>query len=464
MITHKMNGNAKRCDRNKHERARVGTTGALWTPGAVPRLVLGLSMLLPVGAGWAAADEVTDWNHMMLEATLTAGTPAPVSTRSTAMVQAAVFDAVNGIDPHYTPIFVRHTGPRHASTRAAAVQAAYAILLRLYPAQAVTLEQQRATSLMALSSPWSGERPYSIQKGIEWGQAVADEIWAWRSQDGFADTPPKFMGGTAPGEWRPTPPTYAPGLAPQLAHVTPWVLESPSQFQPAAPPALDSAQYARDFNETKLMGSSSSADRTTDQTEFARFWQASIPADYWDPVAIALATERHFNLWQTARLLAHLNLAMSDALIGCWDAKYTYVFWRPITAITSADPNENPDTMPDAAWTPLLVTPAHPEYPSSHSCASGAAARVLSHYFGEQTPITVASNLLPGQARSFPSFAAALDEVKDARVFGGLHFRTSCNTGQALGNSVGEYVLKHSLRRLRRCEWCEGADREEEDH
>jgi hypothetical protein len=190
----------------------------------------------------------------MLEATLTApATPAPVSTRSTAIVQAAVFDAVNGIDPQYTPIFVRRSGPRHASKRAAAVQAAYATLIHLYPTQSDTLDEQRAASLKEISRGWDANSSESIEEGIKWGQTVADEIWAWRSKDGFADVPPPFTGGTAPGEWRPTPPSNAPGLAPQLARVTPWVIKSPSQFRPPAPPALDSTEYAIDFNETKLM-------------------------------------------------------------------------------------------------------------------------------------------------------------------------------------------------------------------
>ncbi len=230
---------------------------------------------------------------------------------------------------------------------------------------------------------------------------------------------------------------------------------SPSQFRPSAPPALDSVQYAADFNETKLMGSISSASRTPDQTEFALFWQAGNPPDFWDPVAISLAAEHHFSLLQTARLLAQLNMAMSDAMIGCWDAKYTYVSWRPITAITLADTDSNPDTVPDPAWMPLIVTPPFPEYPSAHSCASGAAARVLSHYFGEKIAITVTNDALPGQTRSFVSFSAALDEVADARVFGGIHFRTACKAGQALGMSVGEYVVKHSLRRIDGCDWCD---------
>jgi len=423
--------------------------------------LLTLSVLLPACAGLAAADEVTDWNHIMLEATLTPpATAAPLSTRSTAIVQAAVFDAVNGIDPKYTPIFVHRAGPRHASQRAAAVQAAYAILIRLYPAQLDTLDQQRSASLMGISRGWDAERSESIQKGIQWGQEVADAIWAWRSNDGLDEIPPPFTGGTAPGEWRPTPPALAPGLAPQLAKVTPWVMKSPSQFRPPAPPALDSFQYATNFNETRVMGSSTSITRLIYQTEFALFWQAGNPPDFWDPVAISLAAERHLNILQTARLLAQLNIAMADSMIGCWDAKYTYVSWRPITAITLADTDGNPDTAPDLTWTPLIITPPFPEYPSAHSCASGAAARVLSRYFGEETPITVTNDALPGQTRSFPSFSAALDEVVDARVFGGIHFRTACNAGQALGNSIGDYVVKHSLRRIDGCERCDEPRRE----
>ncbi len=431
---------------------------AIYYGGSLPRLFIAASLLLLAGASSIAADEVTEWNHIMLEATLLStptlpATPAPITTRSTAIVQAAVFDAVNGIDPRYTPIFVREPGPRKASKRAAAVQAAYAILIRLYPAQSDALDQQRAESLKEISRGWGAESSEPIEEGIKWGQTVADEIWTWRSKDGFADTQPPFLGGTAPGEWRPTPPKSQPGLAPQLARVTPWVIKSPSQFRSAPPPALDSTEYAIDFNETKLMGSSSSTSRTPDQTEFTLFWQAGNPPDFWDPVAISLAEEHHFSMLQTARLLAQVNLAMSDAMIGCWDTKYTYVFWRPITAITLADTDNNPETAPDPEWTPLIPTPPFPEYPSAHSCASGAAARVLSHHFGERTAITVTNDALPGQIRTYPSFSAALEEIVDARVFGGIHFRNSCKVGQALGSAVGQYVLEHSLRRIDGCDW-----------
>ncbi len=435
------------------------------TPRGFLGTLLPLFVIVPAlfvaGSRPLTADEVADWNHIMLEATLTAtptvpATPAPVSTRSTAIVQAAVFDAVNGIDPQYTPIFVRQSGPRQASKRAAAVQAAYATLIRLYPTQSNTFDEQRAASLKEISRGWNAGSSESIAEGIKWGQRVADEIWAWRSHDGFADVPPPFKGGTAPGEWRPTPPAFLPGLTPQLAHVAPWVIESPSQFRPPAPPALDSAQYTADFNEIKVMGSSSSSARSADETEYALFWNPGNPPDFWDPVATALAEKHHFSLLQTAHLLAHVNLAMSDAMIGCWDAKYTYVSWRPITAIQLADTDGNPDTLADPTWTPLLATPPFPGYPSAHSCASAAATRVLSHYFGENTAITVTNDALPGEMRSFSSFSAALEEVINARVFGGIHFRTDCTAGQALGNAVGEYVIQHSLRHLYRCDRGDG--------
>lgn len=456
------NPEAARGCREDHESARDERRHAFRTRRNLACLA-GVSALLLAGVRLAPADEVTDWNHIMLEATLTPpATPAPITTRSTAIVQAAVFDAVNGIDPQFTPVFVRRAGPRRASKRAAAVQAAYAILIRLYPAQSDMLDQERSTSLWAISRGWDAERSEAIETGVEWGQSVADDIWNWRATDGFSDAPPPFLGGTVEGEWRPTPPAFVPGLVPQLARVTPWAIESPSQFRPPPPPALDSVEYATNFNETRLMGSSTSSSRTTDQTAFAYFWQTANPADYWDPVAISFAKDRELNLVETARLLAQMHLAMADAMVGCWDAKYTFAAWRPITAIVLADPATNPETAPDSTWTPLLVTPPFPEYPSAHSCASGAAVGVLSHYFGEHAPITVTNDTVPGQVRNFSNLSAALEEVIDARVFGGLHFRSACVAGQALGNAVAEYVLDHSLRRLDRCKQCDRPDRARE--
>lgn len=238
---------------------------------------------------------------------------------------------------------------------------------------------------------------------------------------------------------------HGAGTRTQLATTAPWVMRSPSQFRTAGPPALTSDQYLADYNETKSMGSSTNSGRTGDQTLFSNFWQAGNPPDYFDPTVLSLAAQHHFSMVQTARLLALVNLAMADAIIGCWDAKYTYGSWRPITAIQLAGSDGNDNTTPDSAWTPLITTPAFPEYPSAHSCVSGAAAQILSQTFGEETSFSVGSSAMPGVTRRFTNFSAALEEIKNARVFGGIHFRTACVDGTSLGISVGDYVMAHAL-------------------
>lgn len=391
----------------------------------------------------AFGNEVADWNKVMLAATLTAPvTPAPASNRVAAIVQAAVFDAVNGIDRVYAPIHVESAAPRDASERAAAVQAAYATLVALYPAQKGKFDDQRASSLAAIS-----DSKEAIQHGLDWGQSVADQILAWRAQDGFSNVATPYTGGTAPGQWRPTPPAMASGLLPQLAQTVPFVLTSPSQFRPNGPPALKSDQYTADYIETKSLGSAMGSARTADQELLAKFWQAGNPPDYWDQLAATLAQQRGLSLLQTARVLALVNLAMADSIIGCWDAKYAFSFWRPVTAIRLGDTYGNDATVADSAWTPLITTPPFPEYPSAHSCASGAAARILSLEFGEQTTLDVVSLAMPNVTRRFYSFTAIVDEMKTARIAGGIHFRSACTDGQALGTSVGDYVLGHAARR-----------------
>jgi hypothetical protein len=406
-------------------------------------LSLSVSVFLTAAVtGVCLANEITDWNQTMLTAMLTTPvTPAPVATRVGAIVQSAVFDAVNGIERRYTAIYVPPTGPSGASVRAAAVQAAYATLVNLFPNQKAKFDQQRTTSLAAID-----DSSDAVQQGLSWGQSVADQIWAWRSHDGFSNAPAPYLGGTQAGQWRPTPPAMAPGLVPQLASTTPWVIQSPSQFRTQGPAEMTGDQYTADFNETKAMGSATNSGRTADQTLYANFWQAGNPPDYWDQVATSLAAQRHFSLGRTARLLALVNLGLADAIIGCWDAKYNYSSWRPITAIQLGDTDANDATNPDASWTPLITTPPFPEYPSAHSCASGAAARILSQTFGEESSFEVVSNVMPGATRKFTSFSAALAEVVNARIYGGIHFRTACVDGTALGFAVGDYVLAHALR------------------
>ena len=420
-------------------------TGLLFLPGRLVQYSIWALLMSGPASNVCVADEVTDWNKAMLQATLTApAIPAPVAIRAAAIVQAAVFDAVNGIDRNYMHLYVRPAASAAASKRAAAVQAAYVTLVNLFPNQKATFDQARAGSLAGIT-----DSSNAIQQGLAWGQAVADQIWAWRSQDGFSDAPPPYLGGTEPGQWRPTPPALAPGLTPQLATTTPWVIPSPSQFRPQGPVALTSDQYTADFNEVKRMGSSTNSARTADQTMYARFWQAGHPPDNFDQVITSLAEQHQFPMSQTAWLLALVNSAMADAAVGCYDGKYQYSFWRPVTAIQLADSDGNEATAPDAGWTPLIVTPPHPEYPSGHSCATAAATRILSQVFGEQTSFSVGSTAMPGVTRKFYSFSAALEEVKNARILGGIHFRTACVDGAALGYAVADYVTANAMLPLK---------------
>jgi len=409
-------------------------------------LAAGLALAGLAGSANLHADEVSDWNQNLFTAIFTAKLTALVTTRVTALVQAAVFDAANGVYKRYTPVHVPPTAPNGASARAAVVQAAYASLIKLFPTQKPTLDLQLAASLVNLADE-DGTFGQSVERGLNWGQYVADQIWAWRSTDGFTPNPPAFVGGTNIGQWRPTPPAFASGAAPQFAYMTPWVIPSQTQFLTPGPPALTSAQYTADFSESKLMGSTNSAARTADQTLFSIFWNGNT-AGFWNRTAVQVAEHYDLSLLEKAHLLALMNLAEADAIICCWQAKYTYVFWRPITAVALADFDGNADTVADPTWTPLLITPSHPEYPSGHSVASGASPAVLAAFFGDGNEFSVTSELTPGVTRNFSSFSGAELEIRDARVFGGIHYRTACIDGQALGRRVANYVLANALQRL----------------
>jgi hypothetical protein len=403
-----------------------------------------LSVLALVMAGAVRADEVTDWHEHMLAALRTGGVSQLVSTRDAALVSAAVFDAVNGIQRRYTPIHVPAVAPRGASKRAAAVQAAYAILLARFPAQAGDLTAKRNASL----APIGGGSGESVLRGVEWGQSVAEAILKWRSTDGLTPAPPPYLGGPETGRWRPTPPGFAPGAGPQFATMTPWGILSPNQFRPAGPPALDSELYRDEFNEVKEMGSLNSALRTADQTDACLFAAATSATYLWNRAAIGLCEENDASLSENARLLATLNLAMADAAIACWDAKYFYEFWRPVTAIRLADSDGNDETIEDPDWTPLIVTPAHPEYTSGHSSISSAGATVLADYFGDDTPFFLESQADPTWVRFYPSFSTAVDEIGNARIFAGIHFRSACEDGAAAGSEVAAYILENLMGRI----------------
>jgi len=415
------------------------------------------------GTNSARADEVTDWNQTLFRSIVIAGSSPLNTSRIGALVQAAVFDAVNGIDRRYPPIHVAPNAPAGASRRAAAVQAAYVTIGKHFGTGGLfTTTQQsilNARRDVALALIAVDEGSAAVASGVAWGQQVADAIWAWRSTDGFNLLPPIFTGGTAIGQWRQTPNapaagTSSPGVGyPQFFNMPTWSGAASSQFDPGPPPDISSARYLADFNETKTMGSQNSPLRTTDQTVGALFWNSSTAGYLWNHVAVSLLDARNRDrndaspgnknntLLENARLLAALNLAMADGAIGCWTAKYTYVFWRPITAIREDD--GNPATTPDPGWAPLFATPAHPEYPSGHSCVSGAAATVLKAEFGNKIPFTMESDTMIGVTRQFNGFKQALEDVKNARIFAGIHFRTATEAGTTLGAGMANYVLEH---------------------
>jgi hypothetical protein len=401
-------------------------------------------LVLTMTSALRADDVVTHWHKVMLATIAAGGTDPITSTRTAAIVQAAVFDSVNGIQRKYTPIHADLRAPEDASIPAAVIESAYATLVALYPDQQPDLRAERKSSFAKLHAS-----PEAIRRGRQFGDLVAADILNWRSTDGFDEDPPPFLGGTNIGQWRPTPPDFRPGALPQVATMVPWSIKSPDQFRPAGPPSLSSARYAAVFNEVKTMGSADSSSRTEDQTLLAFFWAGNTPG-YWNRIAdTIIARHDRLSLLRKARILAFLNITMSDAAIACWDAKYRYQFWRPITAITMADLDGNPATDVDVDWTPLLGgTPAHPEYVSGHSTISASAASVLAYFFGDKTAFRIDSEKVPGVWRAFPSFSRAVLEVNDARVFAGIHYRTSCLDGNALGTEVVRFVLRHSMRSI----------------
>ena len=390
---------------------------------------------------------VVEWHQIFNAATL-ATVPVPNSlttSRSAALVSVSVFDAINGVDRWYAPYLVTGRAPARTSASAAAIQAAYAILQKLYPAQSTTLTERRNASIERL---FAVEPEEALERGMSWGQHVADTIWSSRQSDGLTPAMAPFIGSPTVGVWRPTPPANASGVGPQFATMTPWVLTRPSQFRPAPPPALNSQEYAADFNETKMWGAATGSARRPEDSAVAVFWSGNGTL-YWTRVAADLAQTRQLTSHESAHLFAVLHAAMADASIATWDAKYRYVFWRPVTAIRSMDDDGNEATTSDPSWSPFLTTSAHPEYPSGHSNLAGAATTVLGAIFGDDVAFDATSETMAGAVRSFVGFDNAIEEMADARVFGGMHFRTACVRGSALGSTVGSYVVDHAMRAIR---------------
>jgi hypothetical protein len=395
-----------------------------------------------------AVNPVVDWNKTLLSIVRTKGAqPATIHpTRSFAILHAAVYDAVVSIDGQYRPYRIHIEGiSRHASQVAAADQAAHDVLANLYPSFQTSLDAQLEHAL--------AEIPNGADKiaGADVGRAVAAALLALRTDDGSAETPPLFVFNDEPGRYQSTPPNFPtqPSFT-QWPKVRTFVLKSANQFRPGAPPALTSKEYTDVFNEVKGVGIAGSTVATADQALTGRFWNGAIQ-DYWNEIAQSAAQANHLNTAQTARLFALLNLSLADGVIAFYDAKYTYNFWRPVTAIRAADADGNPATAPDPNWLPEVTnTASDPSYPGAHAVLSAAAAFVLEDFFRtNRIQLTVTSEVLPGVTRSFNSFGAAEKEASLSRIFAGVHFRSDENSGEVLGRSVAEFVLDHALQPAR---------------
>jgi hypothetical protein len=389
----------------------------------------------------AAVDPVVDWNRFVLAVQSTPGEqPATVHpTYELAIVHAAISDAVVAIDRSATPYIATVHAPRRASVAAAADAAAHDTLVALYPGLRAAIDREYAALLGALPV----DRHTS--QGIRVGRAVAAQILARRANDGSGAPLIPFQPGSAPGDYQLTPPAFA---APAFTHwrfVRPFALRYAGQFRPAPPPALTSPRYAEALNEAKRLGVAQGSTRTPDQTQIGVFWNPAIWAT-WNRIAQSAALARPGTLSQEARAFATLNVTIADAVIGFYDAKYTYRLWRPVTAIRSADTDGNPDTAADPNWSPLSATAPDPSYPGAHGTISAAGAAVLASIYGDDVPFTVTSSALPGVERSFAGFSEAAEEATVSRIYNGNHTRIDQVAGAALGRDVAGFVLHRDER------------------
>jgi hypothetical protein len=384
---------------------------------------------------------VIDWNRILLSIVNTPGAqPANIQpTRNFAILHAAIYDAVNAIDRTHEPYLISVRAPRDASETAAADAAAHTALVGLYPAQQTGLDADYAAELAKVADGPAKD------KGVRLGNEVAGDLLAIRANDGSNVTPPPFIAGTNPGDYRPTPPNFPTPVFTTWGHVTPFVLDSGDQFRPAAPPALTSDAYATAINEVKSLGSVTSTTRTAEQTEIGKFWNPPIQ-NFWNQIAQTVALAHNSDLPTTARLFASLNLSFADSAIAFYDAKYTYRLWRPVTAIRLADTDGNPNTVADPTWLPLAGnTAADPSYPGAHSTISAAGADVLASFYGNDQHFSLTSPALPGVTRSFNSFTAAAQEAGLSRIFSGQHTRLDHVAGLTLGRDVAGFVLQNAL-------------------
>jgi hypothetical protein len=398
----------------------------------------------------ARADMVTDWNANLQQALKSnLGATPPLQGRAAAIVQIAVYDAVNGIAQKYEPYFVTEPAPPGARADAAAAQAAYTTLVALFPAQKTNFDAELAVSLAGI--PGSQGHSPSITRGLAWGEHVANLILASRSNDGSSASLPPYFGGTGPGIWRsiPTPVNpdgTLPAAFPQIAILTPFAIASPSQFRPGPPPGLTSQQYADDVNEIKAIGGTISSVRTPDQTQTAKLWAAVDISDENQVARSVLPPDA--DLVDNARILALANITVADCLIASFDCKFAYNLWRPYHAIRLADTDGNSLTDPDPTWTPLITTPRFQEYVSNHAILTRGFTRALANVVGDEHTFVLSSPGFPSFTITYDRLSDAAEEVKFARMWGGIHFRTACDVGQAMGTAIADYVTSNFLRPL----------------
>jgi hypothetical protein len=397
-----------------------------------------------------AGNAAQQWNTIAQDTVV--GTPGMFQNEALlymSYAQAAVYDAVTAIDGGFEPYGPEIPAPAGASADAAVAEAAYRTLAFYFPAQAATLEALHTEALAAIQ-----DGP-AKRDGVTVGETAAANIIALRMNDGrqpvgtlTAYTPPASAGLAF---WEPTPPAFLPPQTPWLKDVRPFVIAGADQFLPGPPPALDSREWVDEYNEIKLWGRSTGSPRTDEQTEIARFWATNVIRQY-NTAFRDLASRHVLSLLQTARLLAMGNIVGADTQIACWNAKYHYGFWRPITAIaTSGRDDANPSTEKDPTWTPTLTTPNHPEYPAAHGCLTSAMAEVFRQFLDtNRIDVTLTSTTAPTMpTRHYERARDLRAEIIEARLWGGLHYRGSSVTGVALGRRVARYVLGHAFRASR---------------
>jgi len=397
-----------------------------------------IAAFLPLNA---RADVITDWNKVTIDEIRKLGLGPNPASRILAIAHIAAYEAVNTLSKTHEPYHATLSANLPASADAAAASAFHLALVLLIPQEKATLDAAYTQSLALL--PDGPART----NGIALGEASAVAIYTSRIGDGSAAVV-AYPGSTDPGKWRPTPSLLQAALEPGWRFVTPFALTKPEQFRPVAPPAITSSEFAVAYTETQSLGKNDSTTRSAEQTNIANFWKqpTHVPLN---AIARSIAKLKDLPLAEDARLFALLNITIADTRIAVWDAKYEYGYWRPITAINTTTDYGNAAAVPDATWSPLLETPNHPEYPSGHSITGGGGLRTLSTFFGsDAVSFAVASDTAPGVTRGFEKFSDAEQENANSRIYGGIHYRFSNETGIAVGHQIADYVSSNYLKEL----------------